>query len=262
MTENVFYYGIMNNRYAIPEGVRVYAIGDVHGHLDVLERMHHEIANDLRRSADVTGHIVYLGDYIDRGPESADTVDTLLQLKKRDDGIFRSFLLGNHEHYLIRFLIDGDLSEAMDWMQWGGIETIQSYGYSFRTYPPVHDDLEEARDYMNTHVPEEHLNFLTQMPMALEIGGYFFAHAGVNPRKGFKDQDLWELIGIRQPFLSWHEEADYRPLPKKIVHGHTISKTPVIRPHRIGVDTGLFKGGPLTAAVLEGTYVRFLQVQR
>ncbi|MCB1838992.1 MAG: serine/threonine protein phosphatase [Rhodospirillales bacterium] len=250
----------MNNRYTIPEGYRVYAIGDVHGHLDALELMHREISHDLQDRPDLTAHIVYLGDYIDRGPHSAHTIDKLVKLKERDDGIFRSFLLGNHEHYMIRFLIEGEFSETEDWMQWGGIETIRSYGYSFRTYPPVRDDLEEARDFMNTHVPEEHLHFLTSMPMALEIGDYFFAHAGINPRKSLKEQDLWELITIRQPFLSWHEEKDYKPLAKKVVHGHSISKEPVVRPHRIGVDTGLYRGGPLTAAVLEGTHVRFLQV--
>ncbi|MCL4677261.1 MAG: metallophosphoesterase [Alphaproteobacteria bacterium] len=251
----------MNNRFTIPEGFRVYAIGDVHGHLETLERMHDEIERDMRFAHDLTAHIVYLGDYIDRGPHSAHILERLIELKAREDGVYRSFLLGNHEHYMIRFMNEPDLAETMEWLQWGGIETIQSYGYGFKTYPPVRDDLEEARDFLNSHVPESHWNFLINMPMALEIGGYFFAHAGVNPRKSLKEQDLWELIGIRQPFLSWHEEADYKPLPKKIVHGHSISKDPVIRPHRIGVDTGLFKGGPLTAAVLEATEVRFLQVR-
>lgn len=251
----------MNNRYAIPEGFRVYAIGDVHGHLETLERMHDQIERDMRAAPGLTAHIVYLGDYIDRGPHSAHIIDQIIALQGRDDGIYRSFLLGNHEHYMIRFMNEPDVADTAEWIQWGGVDTIQSYGYSFRTYPPVRDDLEDARDYLNSHVPEEHWNLLINMPMAIEIGGYFFAHAGVNPRKGFKDQELWDLIGIRQPFLSWHEEADYKPLSKKVVHGHSISKEPVIRPHRIGVDTGLFKGGPLTCAVLEGTDVRFLQVR-
>lgn len=252
----------MNNRYVIPKGFRVYAIGDVHGHLDALERMHDLIARDMEHAEeDVTPHVVYLGDYIDRGPQSAETIERLSALSRLKDGVYRSFLLGNHEHYMIRFMNDPDLEETYEWLQWGGVETIQSYGYTFRTYPPVQDDIEDARDYMNTHVPEDHWNFLVNIPMAIEIGGYFFAHAGINPRKSLKSQDLWELIGIRQPFLSWHEEADYKPLSHKIVHGHSISREPVIRPHRIGVDTGLFKGGPLTAAVLEGADVRFLQVR-
>ncbi|MCB1591971.1 MAG: serine/threonine protein phosphatase [Alphaproteobacteria bacterium] len=251
----------MNNQYSIPEGFRVYAVGDVHGYPDALERMHLLIKRDMESSPDLTYHIVYLGDFIDRGPDSAGVLDQLILLKERNDGIFRSFLLGNHEHAMIRFMNDPYIDETSSWLEWGGVETVQSYGYSFRTFPPVRDDIEDARDYLNSHVPEKHWDFLINMPMAIEIGGYFFSHAGVDPRKSFKSQDIWDLIAIRQPFLSWHEEVDYKPLSKKVVHGHTISKEPVIRPHRIGVDTGLYRGGPLTTAVLEGEDVRFLQVR-
>ena len=250
----------MENSYSIPEGFRVYAIGDVHGHLSALHRMHNIIMEDMRGIDDVTAHIVYLGDYIDRGPDSASVIDYLLEQRDKDDGIYRSFLLGNHEHSMIRFMQDEDISQTAQWLRWGGVETSQSYGFEFRTFPPVSDDISEAREYLNTHVPEEHWMFLTEMPLAIEIGDYFFAHAGVDPKKPYDEQEIRDLTAIRQPFLSWYKEPEYKPFKKKVVHGHTISRDPVIRPHRIGVDTGLYQGGALTAAVLEGDSVRFLQV--
>ena len=253
----------MSNRYAIPEGIRVYAIGDIHGYPKALERMHRKIAYDMAEAQDLgmTVHIVYLGDYIDRGPASDVVLDCLIEQKNRDDGVYRTFLLGNHEHYMIRFMNDPDYQKHIDWLGWGGLETIRSYGYDFATYPPVPDEIEQAREYMNTHVPEDHWGFLLNSPIALEIGDYFFAHAGVNPKKPLDQQEIWDLTGIRQPFISWHKDSEFRPLPKMIVHGHTVSKEPVIMPHRIGVDTGLYQGGALTAVALEGETIRFLQVE-
>lgn len=250
----------MNSRYAIPPGFRVYAIGDVHGHLRTLEQMHLAIAEDMQDAQHLQHHIVYLGDYIDRGPESAAVIDFLIERQNHNDGIFRSFLLGNHEHAMIRFMNEPDLIETSVWLKWGGVDTVRSYGYQFNSYPPVASDLERARDYLNTYVPAEHWEFLINLPIALEIGDYFFAHAGIDPLKKFSQQEIGDLTTIRQPFLSWHLDPAFKPLSKKIVHGHTVANDLAVYPHRIGVDTGLYAGGPLSAVVLEERNVRFLQV--
>lgn len=244
--------------FAMTEGTRVYAIGDVHGHLLALERMHTAISADLIETG-YTGQvqIVYMGDYIDRGPDSKGVLDFLVARLGRKDGIQKIFLQGNHEMAMLDFLRAPDSTDGMAWLQYGGVETMKSYGLEFEGDLPIPSEYAVAGKTLARVLPESHRSFLNSLAGAIEIGDYFFAHAGVHPKKPLAAQELYDLTFIREPFLSWN-----KPLAKMIVHGHSIAPEPVILPHRIGIDTGVYQpGGRLSAGVFEGNSVRFLQVE-
>lgn len=261
----------MERQYSLPENFRVYAIGDVHGYLEPLEEMQDKIAMDLGRD-EYQGrvHIVYLGDYVDRGPDSKGVIDYLIGRRERGDDIDKTFLLGNHEWSMMYFarLIDGDArgdeahwhANAESWIKHGGIQTMLSYGVEVPDVilPAEYETL--SRQFHSAIQAGGQAEFLRSLRSSFSLGDYFFAHAGVNPEVPLAKQLQRDLCSIRQPFLSWHKDPLYKPLVKKVVHGHSISKDAIVRPHRIGVDTGLYEGGALTAAVLEGAEVRFLQV--
>lgn len=239
----------MDRQYCIQDGLRAYAIGDVHGELRTLLAMEEAIEADLRGySGEV--HIVYLGDYINRGPDSKGVIDHLIAQRDRGDAIERTFLKGNHEAAVFEFMHD---PLGSDWLEFGGLETLVSYEID------AEDPLEVAR-LMKDGVDETHFEFLHELELLKVIGGYCFAHAGIDPYKPLAEQAESDLTCIREPFLSWHLHTDYTPLEKKVVHGHSIYPTPENQPHRVSVDTGCFKDHPLSAVVLEGRDVRFLQV--
>lgn len=237
--------------YRIPQGFRVFAIGDVHGCLDLLKKMQDAIAGDLIDNPPEAAHIVYLGDYIDRGPDSRGVIEYLIERQARGDGIAKTFLLGNHELGLFEFL-DDPLKE--DWLKWGGREAVESYGIAV---PPVllPSEAERLCRDLRAVLPESHLSFLRSLQTHTVIGDYVFAHAGIDPRKTLAGQDVSDFTFIREPFLSWPHA-----MPMRVVHGHTITPQPEVLSHRIGVDTGAYKGGGLSCAVLEGDSVRFLRV--
>lgn len=238
----------------IPENIRVYAIGDIHGYPEALDRMHEEIAADLIRyehRGEV--HIVYLGDYIDRGPDSKGVIDRLIARRDRGDGIEKTFLLGNHETGFLDFMKD---PHSTNWLDFGGVETLRSYGLAFTHNTPLPAEIEQAAEGLKSRVPGAHLEFLHTLDLHVEIGDYLFVHAGIDPHKSIEDQTLKDLTFIREPFLSWPE-----PLSHRVVHGHTKVTDPEVTLHRIGIDTGLYEGGHLTCAVLEREDVRFLQVK-
>lgn len=248
----------MEKIYSLPPALRVYAIGDIHGHLEALEAMHEAIFIDLLDSPpEDKVHIVYLGDYVDRGPESKGVIDCLIGRQRRGDGIAKSFLMGNHEMAVFEFLKD---PLGTDWLDYGGIETLGSYGVSFENQAILPAEKERASTEFRAKLPPEHLEFLKNLDLYAEIGDYIFVHAGIHPEKPLSRQNESDLTFIREPFLSWHKNPAYKPLEKKIVHGHSVYEKPENKPHRISIDTGLYEGGPLTAAVLEGKDVRFLQV--
>lgn len=243
--------------FLMPQGLRVYAIGDIHGHRLALERMHEVIAADLIARPPQRVHMIYMGDYIDRGPDSAGVIAGLIARMGRQDGIERTFLQGNHEAGLAAFLKAPEGSLAQDWMRYGGVQTLQSYGVATSSAVPAASDYRRLSEALSAMMPAAHSRFLGALAGAIEIGGYFFAHAGVHPAKPLAAQDVADLMFIREPFLSWN-----KPLAKMIVHGHTIAKEPVVAPHRIGLDTGVYqKGGRLSAGVFEEGDVRFLQVE-
>ena len=244
--------------FAIPGGMRVYAIGDVHGHLLALRRMHDAISADLIET-EYAGqvHMVYMGDYIDRGPDSKGVLNELVSRLGRKDGIQRTFLQGNHEAAMQDFLRAPESTGGMAWLQYGGVEAMKSYGLEFEGDLPIPSEYVVASKTLARVLPESHRSFFSALAGAIEIGDYFFAHAGVDPRKPLPAQEFHDLAFIREPFLSWN-----KPLAKMIVHGHSIAPEPQILPHRIGIDTGVYQpGGKLSAGIFEGNTVRFLQVE-
>ena len=215
-----------------------YAVGDIHGSLDKLKHL----LDACRRHAEGRPvRFVFLGDYIDRGPDSAGVVRTLLALQaKGPDEVIA--LKGNHEAWALG-VADGEL-EMVNWVLNGGGETLASYG--------VRDAAE---------LPPEHLKWMRGLRLSYDDGRRFFVHAGVHPRKPLDRQTEQDLIWIREPFLS--DQRDYGRL---LVHGHTplLGGAPDLRSNRLNIDTGAVFGGPLTAAVVEDDQTEpltFLQAQ-
>jgi serine/threonine protein phosphatase 1 len=238
----------------IPAGFRVYAVGDIHGRDDLLQRLQQHIANDMATAPEAHRVLVYLGDYIDRGPDSYAVVEHLLGF--RPERTERVFLKGNHEAALLEFL-NGTLSGGgvRDWMGYGGQATLPSYGIAC-TAADVSDPkrLQVLRDRLLSAVPERHQRFYHALLPSFAMGDYLFVHAGVNPAVSLEAQTEEDLLWIREPFL-----RPQRYLGKMVVHGHTIAPTPEERPHRIGIDTGAYATGHLTALVLTEDRRSFLQ---
>ncbi|MHA6316667.1 metallophosphoesterase family protein [Altererythrobacter sp. CAU 1778] len=233
----------------IPAGERVYAVGDIHGRLDLFRALLDAIeADDLARgAADTT--IVLLGDLVDRGPESAGVVTLARELAARRKV---RLLAGNHEEMLLLSL--KKTSVLRSFLRHGGRETLLSYGYDRDAL--IADDFETVQETMRQLVPADDLAFIESFEEQFAIGDYLFVHAGIDPDVALDAQKRQDLLWIREPFLS-HEA----PFGKVVVHGHTISEEPEDRGNRIGVDTGAFYSGRLTALALEGTERRYLVAQ-
>jgi serine/threonine protein phosphatase 1 len=235
---------------AIPAGDRVYAVGDIHGRLDLLQKLWAQIEADAS-SSNLHKVVVFIGDYVDRGPDSKGVLDFLLQAKLK--GGVTLCLMGNHDQSVLDFIADSKFYR--DWRPFGAPETLLSYG----VMPPQFDseaDFERARIELVQKCPKEHVTFLSSLPYSFSIGGYFFAHAGVRPGIPLEEQDPKDLLWIRDEFM-----ASRRLLEKVIVHGHTPLAAPTRRSNRISIDTGAYATGNLTAVVLEGTECRFLSTQ-
>jgi serine/threonine protein phosphatase 1 len=226
----------------LPPGQRVYAIGDIHGCLDRLTAVHEQIAEDLvARPTDETV-LVHLGDYVDRGLDSAQVVDWLaggppVQVTRIVN------LMGNHEDLMLQALPGTDKEANGTWLANGGADSLLSWDIS-RKVPPA----EWAR-----LIPAEHQIFLRGLDICFRYGSYFFAHAGIRPGVALDKQEKHDLLWIREPFLSWKHSHDV-----VVVHGHTPRQEPVIRLNRIGIDTGAVMGGVLTCVVLEEDRLGFI----
>ncbi|MCP5365233.1 MAG: serine/threonine protein phosphatase [Hyphomicrobiales bacterium] len=233
----------------VPEGLRIYAVGDIHGREDLLIQMHALIRADARFSRGLKYKIVYLGDYVDRGAQSFDVIETLLYDPFTD--FKRVFLKGNHEEMMLNFIAGppGSL-----WTSNGGLATLASYGVIAEDSFFFHRDLAEARRSLIAALPPAHRAFLNELRVYHTEGDYLFVHAGIRPGTALGFQDDRDLLWIRDPFLS--SDADFG---KRVVHGHTITAEPEVRHNRIGIDTGAFSTGRLTCLVLEGNSIRFLQ---
>jgi serine/threonine protein phosphatase 1 len=226
---------------SVPHGQRVYAIGDVHGCLDRLVALHQRIAEDLaERPADAT--LVHLGDYVDRGPDSAGVVARLAEFSS-PGGMQTINLMGNHEQMMLAALATGE-PEATDlWLANSGGDALSSWSVPRSALP------KEWAAYL----PKPHLIFLRDLAVRHEIGGYLFVHAGIRPGIPLDRQSRHDQLWIREPFLSSTE-----PFGLVVVHGHTPKLAPVVRPNRIGIDTGAVMGGVLTCAVLEEDRLGFI----
>jgi serine/threonine protein phosphatase 1 len=227
----------------LPRGRRVYAIGDVHGCAVRLAELHRMIAADLARRPAASPLLLHIGDYIDKGSDSAGVVRLLL----RDPipGLRTVNLLGNHER-MLRQVLAGDGGARADWLFCGGRETLLSYGL----------DPDAPSEDWAAALPAPHRAFLengTRLALHHRAGDYLFVHAGVRPGVALEEQSEDDLLGIRHTFLQ--SEADHGAV---IVHGHTARDAPQVRANRIGLDTAAWSGGPLTCAVLEGDRLGFL----
>ncbi|MBO9622430.1 MAG: serine/threonine protein phosphatase [Sphingomonas sp.] len=227
---------------SIPAGRRIYAIGDIHGRLDLLDALLVQIARDDAQRSAGESEIFLLGDLIDRGPQSAQVVERALELSRGSRKT--RFLLGNHEEVFLKALA-GDLKMLAFFTRIGGRETILSYGVTEREYRDC--DYPELLELLRARVPQEHIAFLKGFEDLIVVGDYAFVHAGVRPDRSLGDQEISDLRWIRSEFL------DHRgPLEKVIVHGHTVTKEAELTPHRIGLDTGAYASGKLTAMGFEG----------
>jgi serine/threonine protein phosphatase 1 len=235
-----------------PAATVVYAVGDLHGRLDLLNRIHRQIADDAMQRAASRRQLVYLGDYVSRGPDSAGVVDRVREWLP--DGFQRITLKGNHEDLLLRFL-DGEIDTGRHWLDYGGLEAMSAYGVVIAD--------REARDDASVialgndlaaRIPASHLEFFRTLQINHSAGDYFFVHGGVRPGVRLAEQSARDCLWIRKTFLD--SEADHGAV---VVHGHSISDQPEIRLNRIGIDTGAYRSNVLTCLVLDGQTRSFLQ---
>jgi len=237
-----------NPRTAV--GERVYAIGDVHGTPDLLDAMLMAIGRDAsKRAAHTRTRIVFIGDIVDRGPNSREALHRLRDAQDRMPEIVT--LLGNHEEMLLRSLV-GDEFSLRGWMRVGGAETVESFGLK---------PLAEGEDpvpwiaELQRAIPEDLIAWIRTWPLTARSGDYFFCHAGIRPGIPLKRQTRRDFLWARDEFLK-----DSRDHGAVIVHGHTISQDIELLPNRIGIDTGAYQSGKLSAVRLEGEEVDILTV--
>lgn len=228
---------------AVPPGQRIYAIGDIHGRLDLLDELLVRIeADDAQRtSAETT--LIFLGDLIDRGPQSAQVVERVRRLTLARDNV--RLLAGNHEEVFLLALA-GSLDALRFFTKIGGKETILSYGVDAAEYNDL--DYPELMEALLARVPAEHRAFLENSEDMILIGDYAFVHAGIRPDAPLAEQSIKDLRWIRGDFLEHR-----RPLERIIVHGHTITDEVEWGANRIGIDTGAFASGRLSALGLEAS---------
>lgn len=232
----------------LPADLRVYAVGDLHGRLDLLEKLHEKVSADRAAATEKRSIEIFLGDYIDRGPASCQVIDWLITSKPVAD--IRVCLKGNHEEAMKSFLRDpGTLHH---WAKFGGLETLVSYGLSPSLIGRERDAF-MLRDALAAALPQSHRDFLEGLHTTYEIGDYFFVHAGIRPGIPLGEQTEQDVLGIRQPFLSSKQDHG-----KIIVHGHTPVHAPEVLTNRINLDTGAFATGVLTCAVLDIEGIRFI----
>ncbi len=233
----------------VPEGWRIYAIGDVHGCLDQLSRLLDAIDADLRKS-DGKGHLIFLGDLVDRGPDSAGVVERLM--KGGLPGDRADFLMGNHEEVMVE-CFDGNLQQCGYWLQYGGLQTLESYGLSRAEILERSGSLPEA---MREVVPVEHIEFIRTFGDHITIGDYLFVHAGIRPDVPVAEQSTRDLRWIRAGFLD-----DLTDHGCCVVHGHTIVSGVEVHRNRIAVDTGCYQTGKLTALVLNDDQKGYISIR-
>ncbi len=228
----------------VPEGVRVYAFGDIHGRSDLLKQMFAVIDADMARNPIERAIEVFLGDYIDRGPDSAHTIDLLLERSLYSETVF---LAGNHEAFFLEVLRDPAKIDL--WRQLGGLQTLMSYGLRPMPNPTAAEQAHLIKQLMQI-MPADHLRFLQSLKPFFVCGDFFFVHGGVRPGVPLREQHESDLLWIRSEFLDSEENFG-----KYIVHGHTPVEKPDVRPNRINIDTGAYATGKLTLLRIQGTMI-------
>ncbi len=232
---------VRGRRPSLPAGLRVYAIGDIHGRLDLLNQLLSLINTDVAQFPAIRPVYVFLGDYIDRGHWSRETIDRLIEHAHEHESVF---LKGNHESIAISCLSDRTMIDQ--WLRLGGMETLSSYGVA----PDLFANRKQAAGTQlafHNALPQSHFRFLRNLRESFASGDFFFVHAGVKPDVDLAHQTEKDLLWIRHEFL-----LSSRDFGKIIIHGHTPTSEIELRSNRINIDTGAFATGRLTCLVIEG----------
>jgi serine/threonine protein phosphatase 1 len=230
-----------NRKPRLPDGIRIYAISDIHGCADLLQKMFTVIDRDLTTIGSMRAIHVFLGDYIDRGPESCRTIDLLVERGRKHESVF---LKGNHEAFLFDVL--NDPMRLQEWKQYGGLQTLTSYGLR----PSFNPDSAEQADLimqLAAAIPPHQRRFFNSLRLRFVCGDFFFVHAGVKPGVPLAKQREYDLLWIREEFLASEERFG-----KYVVHGHTPVREPEIRFNRANIDTGAYATGNLTLLTIQG----------
>lgn len=236
---------------SVPAGVRVYAFGDIHGRLDLFDQLLDIVEADDRARGQAETHIILLGDLVDRGPDSAGVVERAIQLSQC--GLRFDCLMGNHEEVFLESFSSAQVLRFF--LRIGGRETILSYPITLAEYREL--EIEALQVRLNEIVPQAHRDFLSKLTDQVRVGDYLFVHAGIRPGVGFDEQRTKDLRWIRDDFLD--DERDHGAI---IVHGHTITESVEECTNRIGIDTGAYMSGELTAIGLEGSDRWYLSTGR
>lgn len=239
---------------SFPPGRIGFAVGDIHGRADLLEELLGEL--EQRAAAEQRGAnqpvVIFLGDYVDRGPSSAAVIDMLLT--GRPFGYERRLLKGNHEQYMLAFM-EAPLDNRA-WIVQGGAETLLAYGVQPLDPRSARDaDWIATAEALKAAVPQTHVDFMNSLERYVAMGDYAFVHAGIDPGRTLEDQTDDDLFWARDRFI-----ASKRPFSHRVVHGHTPVDRPYADQRRVAVDTGAYASGNLTAARFEGDQVTFLSV--
>ena len=232
---------VRGRRPSLPAELRIYAIGDIHGRLDLLNELLARIGSDIALRPTARPLYVFLGDYIDRGSASRETIDRLIEHGKTHESVF---LKGNHELIAIKCLSDRGLFDQ--WLRLGGLETLVSYGVPAETLANG-KQIAELQSAFHGALPQAHFRFFRDLKNSFECGDFFFAHAGVKPNVELSRQKENDLLWIRGEFLMSKDDFG-----KIVVHGHTPTREIEVGPNRINIDTGAFATGCLSCLVLEG----------
>ena len=234
----------------VPDGMRVYAIGDIHGRDDLLNNLLEKIATDDLARGPANTQIIFLGDLMDRGPDSAGVIETAMALQQSGKNV--RFLMGNHEEIFVSACRNCDTKITRFFLRIGGEATVLSYPITRTEYIGL--DMEQLTKRLATLVPESHLEFIETFEDQIVIGDYAFVHAGIRPGVPLLEQKPSDMRWIREEFVG--QRGD---LEKVIVYGHTIYDDVEERGSRIGIDTGAYNSGKLTALALEGPERWYLQ---
>ena len=233
-------------------GARAYAIGDVHGCLAQLDRLIGCIEDDLEDRPVKEAFLIFVGDLIDRGPDSAGVIERLRTYSR--PGVKPIFLTGNHEEYFLRVLA-GEHGVLDNWLDYGGKQCAESYGVSAEQLVALPED--QAIALLRRQVPDSHRRFLKGFGDTFRFGDYLFVHAGIRPGLPLEQQSRADLRWIREPFLQ--DGGDHGFV---VVHGHTIVESVEELPNRIAIDTGAYRSGVLSALVIDGAERRFLSASQ
>lgn len=234
----------------IPDGQRIYAIGDIHGCDALFAALITAIEADDLAEGKAETLVILLGDLVDRGPDSAGVI---ARAKAWQSNRSVRILAGNHEEMFLRSF--SDIEVLRHFLRHGGRETVLSFGVERAEYTTA--TLEEVQGMMGNRVPQNVRDYVEGFEDMISVGDYVFVHAGINPEHRMAEQKAHDLRWIREPFLSWQE-----PHEKLVVHGHTINEQPQDKGNRIGIDTGAYNTGRLTCLVLEGTSRRYIVASR